>query len=205
MIHHAQRHALLKAAARPVLLILCLFSLAACRGNKESQIEELQQQVWLNPEDARAYFNLGKAYARREKYREAIDSYKRAIALEPGLDEAYAALGAAYFNRKEFNEALPWMLKRVEIAPDDSLRNFDLGNVYFQLKQYDDAIASYRKAIDNSYSFDEAWYTLAISYIRSGRLDEARKIHAMLQQKNNYLAVALERHMPPGTIGNGNK
>ena len=182
------------ALFRPFLILLCLAGLSAC-NSKEARIKELQQEVWQHPEDARGYLNLGKEYARQQKYDDAISSYRRAIDLEPGLDEAYSALGAAYFDKKEFNSALPWMQKRVAIAPDDSLRQFDLANVYFQLNRYDDAIASYRKAIDNSYSFQEAWYSMAVCYIKMGKIEEARKIHKWLQAKNNYLAASLERHL----------
>ena len=194
----------LRALLRSILLLICIAGFTACQ-NKDTRIRDLQQTVWKNPEDARAYFNLGREYSRQQRYPEAIQAYQRAIAIEPGLDEAYSAMGAAFFNQKNYTAALPWMQKRVQMAPDDSLRHFDLGNVYFQLQRYDDAIAAYRKAIDNSYSFDEAWYTMAICHIRAGRLDEARKIHAWLQKKNNYLAVALERHLQPGTPQNGRR
>jgi tetratricopeptide (TPR) repeat protein len=186
---------------RILFVILTLAGLSACQNN-ETRIRDLQQTVWKNPENARAYLNLGKEYSHQQRYPQAIEAYKRAIAIEPGLDEAYSAMGAAYFNQKNFEAALPWMQKRVSMAPDDSLRHFDLGNVYFQMKRYDDAIAAYRQAIDNSYSFDEAWYTIAICHIRAGRMDEARKIHSLLQKKNNYLAVALERHMQPAARKN---
>ncbi|NTV02953.1 MAG: tetratricopeptide repeat protein [Chlorobiaceae bacterium] len=192
----------LLTALRSLLAIICIAGLSACQ-NKDTRIRELQQTVWKSPEDARAYLNLGKEYSRQQKFAEAITAYQRAIALEPGLDEAYSAMGAAYFNQKNYPAALPWMKKRVQMAPDDSLRHFDLGNVYFQLQRYDDAIAAYRQAIDNSYSFDEAWYTMAICHIRAGRMDEARKIHAWLQKKNNYLAVALERHLQPAPRQDG--
>ncbi|NTU68183.1 MAG: tetratricopeptide repeat protein [Chlorobiaceae bacterium] len=189
---------------KSMLAILCIVGLSACQ-DKDARIRELQQTVWESPEDARAYFNLGKEYARQQKFDEAVKAYQRAIALEPGLDEAYSAMGAAYFNQKRYPAALPWMQKRVQMAPDDSLRHFDLGNVYFQLQRYDDAIAAYREAIDNSYSFDEAWYTMAICQIRAGRLDEARKIHTLLQKKNNYLAVALARHLQPAPRQDGKR
>lgn len=179
---------------RPLLILLCLAGLSAC-NTKEARIKELQQEVWQRPEDARGYLNLGKEYARQQRYNDAIEAYRRAIGIEPGLDEAYSALGAAYFDKKEFNSALPWMRKRVEIAPDDSLRQFDLGNVYFQLNRYNDAVASYQKAIDNSYSFQEAYYSMAVCYIKLGKIEEARKIHKWLQTKNNYLAASLERHL----------
>lgn len=182
------------ALLRPLLILLCLAGLSAC-NTREARIKELQQEVWQHPEDARGYLNLGKEYARQQKYDDAISSYRRAIDLEPGLDEAYSALGAAYFDKKEFNSALPWMQKRVDIAPDDSLRQFDLGNVYFQLNRYNDAVASYQKAIDNSYSFQEAYYSMAVCYIKLGKIEEARKIHKWLQAKNNYLAASLERHL----------
>ncbi len=204
MIHqphqpHQRRHRFAVPVIRTLLVILCTAGLAACHG-KEDRIRQLQQTVWKNPEDARAYLNLGKEYSRQQNYKAAIEAYRQAIAIEPGLDEAYAAIGAAYFNKKQYASALPWMQKRVETAPDDSLRQFDLGNVYLQLQRYDDAIAAYRKAIDNSYSFDEAWYTTAICQIRAGRVQEAWKIHSWLQKKNNYLAVALERHLPKGPL-----
>lgn len=194
MIQNTKPSRHLAALLRPLLMLLFVAGLSAC-NNKEARINELQQAVWQNPENARGYLNLGKEYARQERYDDAIQAYRRAIELEPGLDEAYSALGAAYFDKKEFNSALPWMQKRVAIAPDDSLRLFDLGNVYFQLNRYDDAIASYQKAIDNSYSFPEARYSMAVSYIKTGKIDEARKIHKWLQNKNTYLAVSLERHL----------
>jgi tetratricopeptide (TPR) repeat protein len=189
---------------RRLLILFCLAGLSACH-NKESRIKELQQEVWQHPEDARGYLNLGKEYSRQQKYDDAISSYRRAIELEPGLDEAYSALGAAYFYKKEYNAALPWMQKRVAIAPDDSLRHCDLANVYFQLKRYDDAIASYQKAIDNSYAFHEAWYSMGICYIKMGKIDEARKILKWLQNKNNYLAVSLERHLKEDVPGKAGK
>jgi len=194
MTRSSNPYRLVAALFRPLLILLCLAGLSAC-NTREARIKELQQTVWQNPEDARGYLNLGKEYARQQRFDDAIHAYRRAIKLEPGLDEAYSALGAAYFDKKEFNAALPWMQKRVDIAPDDSLRQFDLGNVYFQLNRYNDAVASYQKAIDNSYSFQEAWYSMAVCYIKMGKIDEARKIHKWLQTKNNYLAVSLERHL----------
>jgi len=174
--------------------LLCMVGLAAC-GNRASQLRELQQQVWQNPEDPAAYLNLGKGYARQQQYTKAIEAYRKALALEPDLDEAHAALGAAYFNQKNYSAALTYLKKRVDLSPDDSLRHFDLGNVYLHLGRYDSAIASYRQAIENSYSFDEAYYNMAVCYIREGNTAEAERIHAWLQKKNNYLAVSLERHM----------
>ncbi|AOS84420.1 hypothetical protein BIU88_09935 [Chlorobaculum limnaeum] len=194
MIRNPKPYRNVVALFRPFLILLCLAGLSACQ-NKEARINELQQEVWKNPENARGYLNLGKEYARQQRYDDAIQAYRRAIGLEPGLDEAYSALGAAWFDKKDFNAALPWMQKRVEIAPDDSLRQFDLGNVYFQLHRYNDAIASYQKAIDNSYSFQEAYYSMAVCYIKLGKIEEARKIHKWLQSKNNYLAASLERHL----------
>lgn len=182
------------AAFRSLVIVCCLSGLLGCQS-KEARIQELQQVVWKNPEDAQGYLKLAHEYARQERFDEAIDAYKRAIKIEPGLDEAYSGLGAAYFNKKEYAAALPWMKKRVAIAPDDSLRLFDLGNVYYQLKRYDDALDSYRKAIDNSYSFQEAYYTVGMCYIKQGKIEEARKILRWLQDKNNYLAASLERHL----------
>ncbi len=178
-----------------VLTIPAFLSLSGC-DSASKELNDLQQAVWKSPDDPQAYITLGNAYARRQQYEQAIGSYEKALTLNPRTAmNVYPALGAAYFNDKNYEEALEYFHKSLEFAPDDSLRHYDIGNVYFQLEQYQPAIQAYLQAIENSRAFEEAHYNLAICYIRTGRKAEAREIYAWLQNKNNYLAVSLERHL----------
>ena len=174
---------------------LAVLVTAGC-DSASKELNELQQAVWRSPEDPQAYIRLGNAYARQKQYDKAVDSYEKALALNPrsGMT-VYPALGAAYFNRKQYEQALGYFRKSLEFSPDDSLRHYDIGNVYLQLDKYDLAIEAYLEAIANSTVFEEAYYNLAICYIRTGQRAKAREIYAWLQDKNNYLAVSLERHL----------
>ncbi len=180
------------------MLLLSLLTVPALWGcdPASKELNDLQQAVWQNPEDPQTYIRLGNAYARHQQFDKAVDSYEKALALNPqsGMT-VYPALGAAYFNRQQYNEALEYFKKSLEFSPDDSLRFYDIGNVYLQLEKCDLAIDAYRKAIANSNAFEEAHYNLAICYIRTGQKEKAQEIYAWLQDKNNYLAVSLERHL----------
>ena len=63
-----------------------------------------------------------------------------------------------------------------------------------QLKQFDKAAEYYNEAIDNSESFVDAHYNLAVCYNETGRKAEAEAIYKWLLDKNNYLAVSLQKH-----------
>ncbi|NTV06085.1 MAG: tetratricopeptide repeat protein [Chlorobiaceae bacterium] len=175
-----------------------LTMLTSC-SSKQNEINNLQQQVWKNPQNANSYLLLGNAYARTKRYSEASTAYKRALAINPELDEALHALGAVAFNQKNYAEALKFFQKHLELSPKDSLRLYDLGNVSMQLGQFDKAAKLYSEAIENSDAFTDAHYNLAVCYIRTGRRAEAQAIYEWLLVKNNYLAVSLQKHLKKGT------
>ncbi len=190
--HHLQ---LLLTSAVLLLTGFATMSFSGC-DSASKKLNDLQQAVWQNPEDPQAYIKLGNEYARQQQYDKAVDSYEKALTLNPqsGMT-VYPALGAAYFNQKQYTRALGYFEKSLEFSPDDSLRFYDIGNAYLQLEKCDLAIEAYLQAIANSTAFEEAYYNLAICYIRTGQKAKAEEIYAWLQDKNNYLAVTLERHL----------
>lgn len=50
----------------------------------------------LEKAEAKAYYNLGIAYAKKRRYQKAIEAYQKAIELNPGSPEVHANLGNAY-------------------------------------------------------------------------------------------------------------
>jgi len=175
-----------------LVMLTVLILLTACKPN---EIESLQQQVWKNPQDAKACLLLGKAYARNQRYTEASESFKKSLAINPELDEAIHSLGAVAFNQKKYSDAVTYFQQHLERSPKDSLRLYNLGNAYMQLKQFDKASTLYNEAIDNSESFMDAHYNLAVCYVHTGHRKEAQAIYEWLLQKNNYLAFSLKKHL----------
>lgn len=192
-----------KSASRisPLLLFLFLLLLASCSPGQD-EINKLQQKVWKNPGDARASLQLGNAYARRERYKEATEAYKNALEADPGLEAALHALGAVSFNIKDYPRALDYFSRYLELSPKDSLRLYDIGNTHMQMKQYGKAADAYSASIENSRAFAEAHYNLAVCYLHTGRKKEALAIYEWLLDKNNYLAHSLQNHLNGNNNGN---
>jgi tetratricopeptide (TPR) repeat protein len=197
MTHPNSRYASYFGAILPILCLAGALMLGAC-SPKNDNISALQQEVWKNPEDTATMLKLGNAYAQQNRYDEAEETYKNALALDPELDAAYHSLGAVYFNRQDYPQARDWFKRHLARSPKDSLRLYDLGNALMQMKEYAKAADAYSAAIDNSHSFTEAHYNLAVCFARTGRMDEARQIYNWLLDKNNYLAVSLQNHLQGG-------
>src|SRR5689334_9739770 len=53
----------------------------------------LLQETKANPQDFRAWYDLGFVYYQTNRMNQAIDAYKRSIALRGDLPETHAALG----------------------------------------------------------------------------------------------------------------
>jgi tetratricopeptide (TPR) repeat protein len=57
-------------------------------------VREYQEAVKINPGDPEAYANMGMAFSRQGRRREAIEQFRQALAIQPGLREAQDSLDA---------------------------------------------------------------------------------------------------------------
>jgi tetratricopeptide (TPR) repeat protein len=68
----------------------------------ESQLElakaetSLQEAIRLQPQDARAFFYLGRCYASEKQWAKAVDAYRSVIRLTPAAQQMDAAMAGAY-------------------------------------------------------------------------------------------------------------
>ncbi len=95
-----------------ILIISFVFILAPTVhvASYAGSLEDAKEDVRNNPDDAKAHFNLGKAYYELGKYKEAIESYKQAIRINPDYANAHYNLGVVYDKLgmcEESIEALP--------------------------------------------------------------------------------------------------
>ena len=63
------------------------------------------QAIRINPDFAKAHYNLGHAYERSGMDTEAIESYRQAIRINPDDADAHYNLGIAYVNSGMDKEA----------------------------------------------------------------------------------------------------
>ena len=83
-----------------VLIISFVFLLAhtAQVATYAGELEDAKEEVRNNPDYAVAHFNLGLAYNKSGKYKEAIESFKQAIRIDPDDRDVHYNLGNAHFN-----------------------------------------------------------------------------------------------------------
>ena len=66
------------------------------QGRYEQAIEDYDQAIRLNPEDADAYYNRGIVYYELGQLERAIEDYDEAIRLNPEYTKAYYNRGIVY-------------------------------------------------------------------------------------------------------------
>ena len=77
----------------------------------------LQKAIELDPENAEAFYSLGKLYTSKKDYPKAIQAYDKAIDLDPSSPDAFFNLGFLYYARKDYSKAEAMFLKVTELQP----------------------------------------------------------------------------------------
>ena len=101
-----ERAATLDAKYPQVHFYLGLASLFSAQApdvaRNESQLDlakaeaSLQETIRLQPQDARAFFYLGRCYAAEQQWAKAVDAYRSVIKLTPAAQQMDAAMAGAY-------------------------------------------------------------------------------------------------------------
>ena len=87
------------------------------------EIEDAREEVRNNPDDAEAHYNLGIAYSKLGKYKEAIESFKQAIRINPDFADAHFNLGLAYVLSNDRASALEQYEILKSLDPDPEMAN----------------------------------------------------------------------------------
>jgi type II secretory pathway predicted ATPase ExeA/Tfp pilus assembly protein PilF len=77
----------------------------------------LRKAVQSDPQNARAYFDLGKIYTKSKHYPKAIQAYEMAADLDPSSPDAFFNLGFTYAATKDYGRAEKMFLRVTELKP----------------------------------------------------------------------------------------
>jgi adenylate cyclase len=147
--------------------------------------EFAQKAISLDNANGAAYSVLSWLYATKRQYEKAITESERAISLNPNSAESYMRLGLvlAYAGRAE--EGIPYMQNALRLNPFPSPNYFaNLAGIYLEAGHYEKAIEAAEKALQSEPNSPLPNITLAISYIRLGREEEARVAAAEIRRTN---------------------
>jgi Flp pilus assembly protein TadD len=133
-----------------------------------------KQAVQMDPDDARAYNNLGVALAATGSISDAVAQYKKSLELNPDNSQTRNNLGSVLAQEGKMDEALAEIRKAVEINPDNSQAHINLAHVLETMGgNIDEALSEVNKGIELAPKSPEGHNVLGVILARTGKLDQA--------------------------------
>ena len=117
----------------------------AVRNN--SQAETIWREILrVEPNNGKAYNNLGNALRRQGKLAEALAAHQKALQLNHNDAEAYVGIGNVLNAQGKPEEALASHKKALQLNPKLAIAYNGLGNALRDQKKLDGAVAAFQKA-----------------------------------------------------------
>jgi tetratricopeptide (TPR) repeat protein len=149
----------------------------------ETGINLFNKIIALEPDNRKAYYNLGIGYFEMDKYHDALKAYNNAIALSPDDSPSILQRGRVYYMLGDFRSCLRDYEHVLTLKPEDPEAWYNRGTAKGQLKDFLGAIQDFDKAIELRPDYAEAFFNRGLANYFQRRLHEAcydwRKAHSL--------------------------
>ena len=150
-----------------LLLLICLSTTTALAdalreatqfsraGEWSKAIAAFQTHLAEHPKDGRSQANLGVAFSRLDRHKEALLAYDKALELkyDNALFRYYRGLSFAKVNLMD--EAVTEIQKALKKDPRMTLADYDLGLIYLKMGKYDEARSQVKKLYKRNYKLSK--------------------------------------------------
>ena len=157
-------------------------------------IEFLRKAVALEPRFDKAYYMLGRAYARRGDLEGALEAYQEAVRLHP--DPSYFVSLGRTLAKSSPDRAIAAYEQALALDPSYAEAHLELGRLFVQMKSLEKARTQLEKAIELEPDFYEADYLLGRLLYSMGDVEHSRGYLASFEEKKSAL-------MEQSVIGSG--
>lgn len=159
---------------------------------KPMPIQEEEEKVTAVPPWSAEFLYLnGLAYARMEKYTEAIEEYKKALEVRPDLADIYIDLGIAYYKLKRYRESIDAYKQALRFIPGSKTIYNRIGTIHLILGEYPEAYDAFKHALSIDDKDPTIYLNLAIVDILNGDRDAAWQRYVILKELDRRLADIL--------------
>ena len=141
-------------------------------GSLQESVKSYKKAIELNPNYAKAFYNLGGVYHEMEMMKDSIQCYKKAISLDPYFSEAHNNLGNVYKGLKRMDEAVKSFQNAIDISPNYIEALFSLALVLQSMGSLE-SIEYYKKLLTLKPDFIQVHINLANHLKRINHIDEA--------------------------------
>ena len=143
-------------------------------GQLQEALNHYNKAISLDSTFVQAHYGKGLTLKKQRKYKEALAAFQAAIDNDPAYSSAYLALGKTYNQLSQPDQAIAVYNKAIQYDPKSPKMHYMLGEVYQTKKKgYKKASENFRKATQLDPAYDKAFYSLGVSLIELGKLDQA--------------------------------
>ena len=127
----------------------------------------------LRPNDVADFVSRGKAYAREERWAEAMDDFDHAVEIDPNDAAAYFSRGEVFSRRGRWQDAVGDFDQVTLLQPDNHLAWYNRGEAYSWMEQYAEAYRDLTVAVRLDPEHGPTHYSLGEVRMEQGRYPEA--------------------------------
>lgn len=144
----------------------------------------LEEVVRADPKVIDAWFTLGNTYYREQRFKEAIEYFKRALELKPDYDLALINMSNAYRELGQDEAAQAGYEHYLRVDPKNAWVHYQLGEICLDRNDLECADARFSKALEIDPKVASARNALGALAFRRGDVATAeRQIRAALAEK----------------------
>ncbi len=123
-----------------------------------------KETLMYDPENALAFYNLGKIYYETGQKDMSLAYYQDALNFNPQDSNSIVAIGLIYFERSEFDSAMDYFNQAIELAPAYGLAYYNRGTLLGQQKYYQQSLDDLNKAAKYSPENSKVFMNRGMAY-----------------------------------------
>jgi len=144
------------------------------QGDDAGARQWLQKALKINPQNYRAWYELGSIEAKSDSA-VAEGDFTKAASIQPNFALLQRDFGILEFHQKNYVEAAKHLAKAVELGVNEARISNFLGISYTQTGQLNKAVETFHEALKLEPSLAEAHLNLAYAYQRLNRSKDAEQ------------------------------
>lgn len=154
-------------------------------------LQEAGRAAELLPRDADCHGNLGTAYRRMGRLKEAICSFHDALQIKPESPELWNNLGNVQKDLGRFDDAIVSYRRALELRADFPQPHNNLGGILLSVGRLEEAVASFRQALAHDPDYVDAHINLGIVLRLGNHTEEAEESCGRALELDSKSASAL--------------
>jgi arylsulfatase A-like enzyme/Flp pilus assembly protein TadD len=162
-------------------------------GKTDEARQWSKNAIQYNPENYRAWYQLGFIDARTEK-KQAIADYEKAVSIQPSFAPLRRDLGLLQFQEGNYSDAAKHLARAIELGLKEAALYNSLGISYSRTGHLRAAVASYKQALKLDPKLAQTHLNLGFAYERLNEKTLAANEYRQACQLDADLCEMIEKH-----------